>query len=164
MPQFLSEVKIIDLNRSIVDEKKSSELVGKHGRKESDFEFKKKVYASKEYSNTTTRPRISNTPVYFAWNRNHPREIQKWSSMCKFKVVTVNDPFFPEGIAPNAEGRYIFSDDMVLMQCPLLEWVLKRKRDVARSDKAARARMQEFEDSVRAKGLQVVKREIEDYT
>lgn len=164
MPQFLSEVKIIDLNRSTVDEGKSGELVGKHGRKESNFEFKKRVYASKKYSDSTTRPRIANTPVYFAWNRNHPREIQKWKSMCKFEIVTVNDPFVPEGVAPNAEGRYIFNDDMILMQCPLVEWVLKRKREIAKSDRAARARIQEFEDSVRAQGLKVAKREIEDYT
>jgi hypothetical protein len=53
---------------------------------------------------------------------------------------------------------------MILMQCPLIEWVLKRKREVAKSDRAARARIQEFEDSVRAKGLKVAKREIEEYT
>ncbi len=133
---FLSDVnKIIDLNRSELD--KSSDP------KKGQYEFRKKVYVEKaDYLNASVRP-----PYKFKWNRYEPktnyREVRNWQVRLGASFVTIKDPWWPEGVPPDGEGKYVF-DDAVLMKIPLRRYLEEKERNRLRAERAPSAKMREF--------------------
>jgi len=148
---FLSDVKIIDLNRSEWDKKKSNPEKG-------EYTFIKKVYTNQKMADTTLGLDYS---LKFKWNRNDERAIKDWQIKYGFEFVTIKDPYLPEGISPNAEGHFVFSIDAILMKIPLRKYAEKQMRAEAKSDKAAAARYKEFQSSLADKQIQIADEYIE---
>lgn len=141
---LLRDIKLIDLRRSKL--KRGSDP--KKGIYK--FEPNGKVYVS--WKDPTARP-----PDYVKWNRNTPYDIESWKIKWGYSEVTLEDPYWPEGIKPNEEGHYVYATDMILMKCPLERYVEKRKKEIMKSEMASRAKLKEFEDTARRLGTTVEK-------
>ena len=147
MPSFLSEVKIIDLNRSKWDRKQSDPKRG-------EYRFEQKVYVQKQdYLYEATRH-----PHVFKWCRYEPKDgfshMRTWNVKYQAEPVTPNDPYYPEGLKPNAEGQYVFGD-VVLMKIPLEAHMARKKRDTEKANRAAKNRAKEFEDEAKKDGAEI---------
>jgi hypothetical protein len=140
----LRDIKLVDLRRSKL--KRSS------NPKKGIYEFEPggKVYIS--WKDSATRP-----PHYVKWNRNTPYDIARWKTLWDYSEVTIEDPYWPEGMKPNEEGHYVYATDMILMKCPLENYVEKRKKEILKSEMASRAKLKEFEDTARKLGTTVEK-------
>ena len=139
---LLKDIKLIDLKRSKIDKKNSDPDKGIYR-----FEPNGKVYVS--WKDPATRP-----PHYVKWNRNDPRDIERWRSLWNYSEVTAKDPYWPEGIKVNEAGYYVYQTDMILMKCPLEDYVNKRKREIEKSELAVASKRREYEQLVRQKGSQ----------
>jgi len=136
---FLSDIKIVDLRRS--------ELKRSSNPKQGKYEFDKKIYVERaDYLNAQVRP-----PYKFQWNRYEPRtnykEVRDWQIKLGASFVTIKDPYWPEGIPPDGEDKYVFGD-AVLMKIPLRQFLEKKARDKARAEKATASKMREFQASL----------------
>ena len=149
---FLDEIKIIDLERSVLDETKKSKP------EKGEYFFKKKVYTTNKMADA----RKGLAGWKFKWNRNDDRCIRDWQIKWGFSLVTPKDPYWPEGIPPDAEGKYVFGD-AVLMKIQIAKYAEKRTREIAKSDRAARSRIKEFEQVMAEKNVKVEDEFIERY-
>lgn len=138
---FLSDVKrIVDLNRSEWDKAKSAPTKG-------NYEFTKKVYVEKaDYLDAQVRP-----PYKFKWNRYEPRtnykEVRDWQIKLGASFVTTKDPWWPEGVPPDSEKKYVFGD-AVLMKIPLRQYLEEKERNRLRAERATASKMREFKDNL----------------
>jgi hypothetical protein len=144
MAEFLRDIHIVDLNRSVIDEEKSDT---KRGR----LFFKKKTYiVDATYKDAQTRP-----PHKLEWaaldRMGHSGEddnsagVQTYFGM-GYDFVTKNDPYYPEGATLNAEGHYVFMD-AILMKCDFIAWLKRRARDMDKSNKAPQRAREAFVNS-----------------
>lgn len=136
---FLNEIRIIDLNRSTWDAEKSKPKKGV-------YVFTNKVYTDKKMADTTK----GLEGYKFKWNENSDKAIKDWQIKYGFELVTPDDPYLPEGLPPDAEGKYVFGD-AVLMKIPLRKYAEKQMREVAKSERATKDIVRKFEDSLRGK-------------
>lgn len=117
----LSDIKIIDVKRSVYDKEKSDPAKGK-------FVWQKKVFI--DYKSPENRPKFK-----FSWNRNHEWAVGDWQNKwpgCTF--VEPQDNYVPAGLSPNADNHYIFKD-AVLMKIPIQEYIEQRKKEIMESEK-----------------------------
>ncbi len=139
---LLRDIKLVDLQRSKL----------KRGTDPDKgifkFEPNGKVYVS--WKDPATRPQH-----YVKWNRNTPYDIESWRTKWNYSEVTTKDPYWPEGIKPNQEGKYLYRTDMILMKCPLADYVAKRKKEIEKSELAVASKRREYEQMVKQKGAQV---------
>lgn len=144
----LRDIQLIDLRRSKLkrgaDPKKGIYK----------FEPNGKIYVS--WKDPATRP-----PHYVKWNRNTPYDVERWRTLWDYSEVTIEDPYWPEGIKPNEEGHYVYATDMILMKCPLERYVEKRKKEIMKSELASRAKLKEFEETAKRLGT-TVERQVVD--
>ena len=131
---MLRDYKLVDLRRSKIDKKRSDPKKGIF-----KFEPNGKVYVS--WKDAATRP-----PHYIKWNRNEPYAVSRWEIKWGYSNVTIEDPYWPEGLKPNEEGNYVYQTDMILVKCPLENYVEKRKKEIAKSELASAAKRKEFQD------------------
>lgn len=149
---FLSDIKFVDLTRSELE--KSSDP------RKGNYEFRKKVYVEKaDYRNASVRP-----PFKFQWNRYEPRtnykEVRDWQIKLGASFVTLNDPYWPEGIPPDGEGKYVFGD-AVLMKIPLRQFLEEKERNRLRAEHATASKMREFKSNlVRRTGKDAIDEEL----
>ena len=136
---MLRDYKLVDLRRS--------KLKRGTDPKKGIFKFEPngKVYVS--WKDSATRP-----PHYVKWNRNEPYAISRWETLWNYSNVTIEDPYWPEGLKPNEEGNYVYQNDMILVKCPLQDYVEKRKKEIRKSEMASAAKRREFEDIARKAG------------
>ena len=136
---MLRDYKLVDLRRSKL--KKGTD------RKKGIYKFEPngKVYVS--WKDPATRP-----PDYIKWNRNAPYDISRWEIKWGYSFVTIEDPYWPEGLKPNEEGNYVYQTDMVLVKCPLENYVNKRKKEIEKSEMASGAKRREFQELARKSG------------
>ena len=114
---MLHEIKIVDLNHSEWDKKLSNPESGK-------YHFVKKTYID-YHGGKGIRPEH-----HLLWVSKTPREIMTWKTRYGYTLVEFGiDPYWPEDIAPNEEGHFVFSDDVVLMKCSLLEYLKRKEKD-----------------------------------
>jgi len=147
MPGLISEVEIIDLKRSVIDEKNTN-------RKKGVYKFTKKVYShSGDYLKTDTRP-----DWVFEWNRYEPSngyaEVRKWELTRSASFLTAKDGFVAEGLRPNTDGLFILGD-AVLMKIPLKEWLDKREGDVLRANRAPAQMLKAFKARTQKEGAEI---------
>ena len=139
---LLRDIKLVDLQRSKL----------KRGTDPDKgifkFEPNGKVYVS--WKDPATRPQH-----YVKWNRNTPYDIESWRTKWNYSEVTTKDPYWPEGIKINQAGYYVYRTDMILMKCPLEEYVKKRAKEITKSELAVAAKRKEYEAMVKQKGAQV---------
>jgi hypothetical protein len=141
---LLRDIKLVDLNRSKINKKKSNPEKGIY-----EFEPNGKVYVS--WNDPATRPQH-----YVKWNRNTDYDIAKWRTLWNYSEVTTKDPYWPEGMKINNEGHYVYRTDMILMKCPLADYVAKRKREIEKSELAVASKRKEYEAMARQKGVEVI--------
>ncbi len=136
---FLSDIKIVDLNRS--------ELKRSSDPDKGNYEFKRKVYVERaDYLNAQVRP-----PYVFQWNRYEPRtnykEVRDWQIKLGASFVTTKDSYWPEGVPPDGEDKYVFGD-AVLMKIPLRAYLDEKERSRLRAEHATAAKMREFKSNL----------------
>ena len=146
---LLREIKLVDLNRSKIDKKKSKPEEGIYA-----FEPNGKVYVS--WKDPATRPQH-----YVKWNRNTPYDIESWRTKWNYSEVTAKDPYWPEGIKISQSGYYVYRTDMILMKCPLRDYVAKRKGEIEKSELAVASKRREYEEIIRQKGVAAAAVDIE---
>lgn len=197
---YLTQIKFIDMQNSILDDGKipelrkavgvlEAELKGVKGKTEKDektrgilkkaveealgtlradekefadslkewnrtgkFRFKKKVYT--DYKNRANRPKD-----YLQWNRysahNDFMEVRDWEAQWGYELVkAVNDPYWPEGLKPNAEGHFRYGD-CILMKIPFLNYLMKRVESISRSEIGLKDRLAKFKSDVEKSGGEV---------
>lgn len=136
MAEFLKDIHIIDLTRSVVDEEKSDKTKGR-------LVFKSKVYITNaDYRDAQSRPHHK-----LEWANNHPDGygVQTYELM-GYDFVTKDDPYYPDGAKLNAEGHYVFKD-VVLMKCDFTAWLKRRARDIEKSERASQRMQKAFVDA-----------------
>ena len=142
---FLSEIKIIDLKRS-----KYTKTTAKPSKGIYKFAVGGKAYIDKPMADTTGGLDYG---YAFKWGRNTEKDISTWNIRDGFEVVTVKDPYLPDGIPPNAEGRFVFGD-AILMKITLRKYAEKHMKSQAKSDRAAAAKLKEFQTTLASKGVE----------
>ena len=131
---MLRDYKLVDLRRSKIDKKRSDPKKGIF-----KFEPNGKVYVS--WRTEAFRP-----PHHVKWNRNEPYAISRWEIKWGYSNVTTEDPYWPEGLKPNEEGHDVYQTDMILVKCPLENYVEKRKKEIEKSERASSAKRRELQD------------------
>lgn len=169
--------KIIDLNFSkLVIDKEITELQKKKDEKSKvllekakkersrqkvagDYQFIEKKYV--DFMGTTkARP-----PYWFTWCRydkvNDFRELTSWKARWNYSTVnTDTDNYCPEGLAPNAAGNFV-RGDLILVKCPLIDHLRRRKMEVDMSKGGARAKMEKFHSDMGKSGAAIPDEEME---
>ena len=140
----LSDIKFVDLNHSIIDKGKSDPQKGK-------YVFKKKVYVG--YRNSAFCPRH-----YVQWNRYYAgddyKDIRDWQIKWNYSFVTIKDPYWPEGLKPDNNDQYRYGD-LILMKCPIEDYVEKRMKEIKKSNIAAANDLRKFEARAQRDGVSV---------
>jgi len=147
---LLHEIKIIDMRNSEWDKKSSNPKAGK-------YSFLKKVYVDYQ-GGTGVRPEY-----HFQWVPKDKRSQMSYRHMGYVPVEHEIDPYYPEYMTPDGEGHYIFADDVILMKCPLMNFLLRKEKDeeIARKQ-SGRSRLMGIKEEINRTGLGLSDREVED--
>lgn len=110
-----------------------------------------KVYLKgSDYDDTAGRPEH-----VCLWQRydkvNDYAEMREWQRTLDAECITVDDPYWPEGISPNLEGHYVRGDS-IAMKIKTNRWIQKRVEDVNRFDKNREKLEAGFANTVSALG------------
>jgi len=174
---YLPDAKIIDLNFSklAIDEEitklqkskdeKSKKLLEKakiekkRQKMNGDYEFIEKRYVD-FMGGKQSRP-----PYWFTWCRydksNDYRELTSWKARWNYTPVNVDtDNYYPNGIAPNAEGHFTFGD-LILVKCALIDHLKRRKMEVDMSKGGAKAKLEKFHSDMGKSGAAMEDSEME---
>lgn len=142
---YVQDHPIIDLQQSKWDKTKSDPKKGQYA-----FSEMKPI----DYrGNKAARP-----PYEFSWVRLQPwsvppnAEVERWRMLWGYSFVTVDDQFWPMGIAPDAEGKYVLGDT-VLMKTLLANYLKKRKREIDESERRPDAQKRAFFDDAKSYGF-----------
>ena len=139
---LLHEIKIIDLNRSEWNKKTAKPDEGL-------YDFTKKEYVNNDRKESRTDWRFEWVP--FSKQTNY-REYYSYKVKYGADFVRVGDPYVPEGVPPDEEGKYIFMNDVVLLKYPLLTWLRKQDAASKKSMRLSKDKVSGFEDMMRAQG------------
>jgi len=154
MPAYLQGVKLVDLRNSELDlpeDKKSAEKVKALMYETGEFKFKpgKKMYVN--FYDEGRRP-----PYWFTWCRysetNNYRDLYEWKQQWGYSPVNRdNDPFWPEPVPPNPDGHYVVGD-VILVKVPLVNHLKRVLEERAISNLGARAKLKQFNATMRQSG------------
>jgi hypothetical protein len=137
----LMDIRIVDLDNSVYDKETSNPKKG-------EYVFSSKRYVT--YKGDGPRPNW-----FFTWERYEPTNGYREVSAAKanrFTFVNVDaDKYWPEGVAPDAEGKYVFGD-AVLMKCPLVDELERRFKNQELSKNGGKQGMESFSNTVRHDG------------
>jgi hypothetical protein len=138
---YLGQIKIVDLRHSTWDKEQSKPAEGQYALTDKQYV---------DYGTKARRP-----PFYFLWVRYNPadglRTVRDYKTQWGFSYVTVDDPFWPEGV-PLTEGKYLFGD-VVLMKCSLITELRRREEAKAMSDAMSMNAYRRFKDQAKAGGV-----------
>ena len=148
--------KIIDLKRSDWDKKKSDPSKGQ-------YVFFRKVY----YKNRDFREGYIH-PFKLKWckysEHDYPRpfySFHKWQKLYKATAVVPGDDYWPEDFAPDAEGKYI-DMDLMLVKIPIEVHMEHRKRAVQKAELAVKSVKKQFVDDAKKSGIDIPEEIIEE--
>ena len=130
----LKDIKIIDLEKSVLDDKLSDP-------NKDLYVFKKKVYSKYPFASERYK---------FKWGRHTAdgRRIDEWRYLYNADFVIPKDKMWPEGLKRNAEGHYQFGD-AVLMKVPLADYIAQKKDEMQRSNRRSKAMIKKHQADVR---------------
>jgi len=147
MPLYLSDIKIVDLNRSEIDEEKSD-------RKKGKFKFKKKVYFKQsDYLDGAVRPQHIIKHVGYE-GENAVSSFMTYQRLWQAELLTTDDPYWPEPLPADANGHYPFQDG-IFVKIPIEVWVEKHHEDIKRYDEGHKLVDRRFESEKRAMQAQL---------
>lgn len=154
MPEHVGDIQLVDLKRSVIDKEKSDLKKGK-------YVFTKKVYFTK----ADFKDASLGLDEYYQWVLYSPREeyrtVETYRYSWGFEPVRVGDRMWPEGVHLNEAGEYVFKD-VILMKCPLLNWLKKLTRDMEKSDRQAAAVLASFNAEANAAGIGIPEKTVRD--
>ena len=141
--------KIVDLKASVLDDGLSDRKTGK-------VVFKKKVYI--DYQGVkAARPLFR-----FAWCTNNPYAVvdwqQKWPGA---DFVGVNDDYWPESGAVDANGHYFYPPDAILMKIPIDSYLKQRKLEIEKSERGPKAIAKSLHDEYKQAGVDITDEQVE---
>lgn len=140
---YLQEMPKVDINHSTIDAQNSNPEQG-------HYTFLNKVYVN--YQNPETRP-----PWYLAWcrwtDKNNYQEFNDWKTKWGFSLCTIEDGYWPEGLAPT-DGHYI-TGDLILVKCPLASYIKRRKHEIKMSEDSTKSIVQRFKAEAKAAGVEL---------
>jgi len=142
---------IIDLKRSIWDKKKSDPKKGQYALTKIVY------YKLKDFQDGYIHPYRLKWCKYS--EKDYPRPFAKYQEwMVKYKnamsMVLVGDDYVPEGVYPDAEGKYV-DGDLVLVKIPIELHMAERKRAVDMSERQASGMRKQFQDEMRQVGADI---------
>lgn len=148
---YLSDIKFINLEASKWNKEKSKPRDGV-------YDFNEKVEV--DYRGTG---KARESKWFFTWCRYDPRnnyqELREWKIMfgsSGFTPVNVDtDHYWPEPLAPDESGNYVFGD-LILVKCRLIDYLkdkLERKKR-ARSN-IGRAKLDKFQEQMEKHGASI---------
>jgi hypothetical protein len=139
---YLQEHPKVDIKHSVIDEKNSNPALG-------IYEFIEKKYVN--YQDPEVRP-----PWYFAWcrwtDKNNYAEFNDWKTKYGYSLVTVEDGYWPEGLAPDADGKYV-TGDSVLVKCPLRKYIQRRLHEIKISEQSTQSIIARFKQETKDAGV-----------
>lgn len=132
----------VDLGRSEVDWDKSKP-------KEGMYEFESKHYVN--YQQQQSRP-----DHWLTWVRYYPDRPEfdefKYLKSTGYSPVQVDDKlYWPEGLISDENGYYTIGD-LILMQYPLLRYVMEQMEIEAITSKGGKAKLEEIESQIAKDG------------
>lgn len=139
----LCEIKIVDLNHSKFDPKKSNPDEG-------EYEFIEKKYV--DYLDKGRRPKFWFTSCRYDPINNY-KEFREWKYTRRATFLKKEDGYWPETMAPDAEGKYIYGD-AVFVKIPL-EVKLKEIEDNRRLSPTGKSYLERFNSEMEAQGVSV---------
>lgn len=141
---YLSDIKIVDLRFSKWNEEKSDP-------KDGNYDFTEKVYVNLLGSKKVR------SPWFFTWCRYDPRnnyqEFRDWRYDGYSAVNVDKDEFWPEPLAPNNDGNYVFKDVICVKRSLVDE--LKYRLEKQSRNTSARSKIEAFQEELRRKGAGV---------
>ena len=136
--------KIIDVRKSEMDDAES--------KRRGIPVFTKKVYY--KYRDNTGL-----APWYFYWGPKDDSTQLSWLMQTEnYEFVTKDDPYIPEGLKLNAEKKWQLGD-LVLMKCPLQEYVERRVESRKLAEARVKSRKDQFNREISADGAQTLTEE-----
>jgi len=106
------------------------------------------VFTDKKYVSYDDKSR--KLDYFWQWGDVEPSELARWKYAWNYSEVRKDDNlFWPEGIAPDADGRYVFRD-AILLKITIQDYAAKRKPEIEQSERATRAMLEGFGTRVRA--------------
>ena len=151
MSRLSKDIHVVDLKQSKVIWKESDPEKGQY-----KFEPNGKVYIDYN-SDTSALPDHKVQPC-----RDHEYDIGRWKDLEYDFVAWEDKLYWPDGITPNSEGRYVFKD-LVWMQCPAMVYAERKKKELNRAAGARKAALKGFEASAQAAGMGINKQQLADF-
>ena len=147
--RHLGNIPIIDLRKSVIDEKKSKP-------DQDEYVFKKKVVID-------PRGIVRNPDYKIKWGSliRGGQDLSQMRFAFGYDFVTPEDKIWPEGVKRNSDGHYQFGD-AVLMKCPLRTYIEKIKEDRQAVENQLASGRARFKDATKEAGAQVSDDEIAD--
>ena len=135
----LSDVRFVDLKHSKWNKTTSNPRKGY-------YDFEEKAYV--DYGDKGRRP-----DFFITWERWDPSNGYREFNHAKVKMgaaqVKANDLlFWPEGVDPDGEGKYVYGD-LVLVQIPLINELRRRAEAREISTRGARAKLDQFKSQMK---------------
>lgn len=150
-------MNLSELNRRMVDLRRSEIDWPRSSRKDGRYMFTKKVYLRfDDYKDSSTRPNYVYRWVAYD-DKDDFRNFNHWKMEFDAEPVFATDEtteVWPETLVPNAEGHYRYMD-MILMRVPLLRWLEKLETDSKRFDRAREGLDKKFRAEAAAEGAEV---------
>lgn len=151
---YVQDHPIIDLNQSKWDKAKSDPKNGEYV-----FTERKTI----DYRGA----RAARPPYQFAWcpltpdTRPPHKEFNRWRMLWGSSFVTINDPYWPMGVPPDAEGKYVLGD-CALVKTPILEYLKKRKKEIEESEMRGDATKRAFFNEAQSYGVGIDEGKLKD--
>ena len=139
----LCEIKVVDLAHSKIDAKKSKPEQG-------EYEFIEKAYV--DYRDKGRRPRFWFTTCRYDPSNNY-REYREWKYTRQATFLKKDDPYWPETMSPDAEGKYQMGD-AVWVKIPL-EVKLKEIENQRRYTPTGKSYLEKFNAEMAAQGADI---------
>lgn len=150
---LVSEVKIIDKRYSQWDEKKSDPKKGKY------------AWIKKEY--VKPHGKYDKNKEWKLWwapydVENNLKKFTAHMARLQFEPVTLDDPFVPDGAILNADHYWVFGD-LVLVKFKLLDYLLRRDKEIKLSKLGGASELKSFHEEMRREGAALPDAMIEEY-
>jgi hypothetical protein len=141
---------IIDLDRSDWDKERSDRATG-------IYIFSKKVYVkTSDYYDAASRPKyilkfidVDNLPDYSAKFGGSP--------------VTTSDPYWPEGMTPNADGKYIYQGSMLAKIADMAGYIDFRSKERNKGHGGFKKVAEEFQGEANVAGAGAKKQDRDEW-
>jgi len=153
----LSQIKFVDMRLSKWDKKTANPKEGK-------YDFEEKVYV--DYRGA----KASRPDIHLYWERYDPRNNYLELREAKYRfgnsgyvpVEMDTDPYWPEPLAPDVNGHYVFGD-LILVKCRLLDYLQdKKERKMIDAQQTGQKKLDKLQADMEREGASISVTELEE--